>query len=855
MPVDSFSRVSTRTLSRPQLIDRIAQGGRVVVLHAERGSGKTELLSQWLGAQTGSMCAWVALDEGAADPRSFWLRALQALTGARPHAFGQLAEDFVSGRVQPAEALSLVTTATMRDTTPLTLVIDDIHFASRESQDGLAALLHRSPQLRLLATTRSTTRFEVPLTAATLDVTVLGSEQLALTRAETAELAALLSYPLDDGELVTLRRATNGHVLATRLALSVMRDLSRDGMLRPEPGDVSRGLEAMLDDVVPTFDSPEAEQLALAASLVPELDESLAERLTRSTDTANQAGAGGAAWRLCEQFAALNYGRIALLHGRKTFRLHTLVRAVLKPRALRHFTREQLAEIRRAAFEALYELSDPIEILELLVEAEMDRAIFPHYVRNFSEISLRRSEELLSVVASLPRQRMANEGTIPVMIAIVLSETTVIPTPRIRELLDLGMPSITARLPQAQGAAGRLLLLARFGGLRALREYGEAAEAGEAFLARGEITSPSWRSGMHAAHVQVIITEVLAGRVVEALELADGLSDKIHPGRSAHLHSILAFIHARTGDLRAVKRDLGAVAAAPREWRGSHESIGWHLAAALRASSLGKHEEAFAALEPILARIDDFEMWPLIVWARGVTRLMADQSTRGLHEIDATLAGREQYPISDGWAEQLRTLRGEFLMASRDLIHARIALAHSGADPASHLARARLALLSSQPSDALAHIDLIDESQLLKGQRVQCQLLRAAAHARLGSRDLATSLATQALVALDRLDNRLPLSWIPRGDLAVIRSLVPEDIWRTPPGMPFVGEEVLLEELSKREALVLIELARGGSIDEIAGELHVSSNTIKTQTRSIYRKLKVSSRSEALERARQMGLL
>nr|WP_234037409.1 MULTISPECIES: LuxR C-terminal-related transcriptional regulator [Leucobacter] len=91
--------------------------------------------------------------------------------------------------------------------------------------------------------------------------------------------------------------------------------------------------------------------------------------------------------------------------------------------------------------------------------------------------------------------------------------------------------------------------------------------------------------------------------------------------------------------------------------------------------------------------------------------------------------------------------------------------------------------------------------------------------------------------------------------MAIIRTLVPLDIWRVPPGSPFAGDEVVLEELSKREALVLIELARGGSIDDIAGDLHVSSNTIKTQTRSIYKKLKVSSRTEALARARQMGLV
>jgi LuxR family maltose regulon positive regulatory protein len=62
-------------------------------------------------------------------------------------------------------------------------------------------------------------------------------------------------------------------------------------------------------------------------------------------------------------------------------------------------------------------------------------------------------------------------------------------------------------------------------------------------------------------------------------------------------------------------------------------------------------------------------------------------------------------------------------------------------------------------------------------------------------------------------------------------------------------------ELSERELAVLRLLAGKLSQREIAGELYVSFNTVKTHTRAIFRKLGAASRTEAVERARELGLL
>jgi LuxR family maltose regulon positive regulatory protein len=63
------------------------------------------------------------------------------------------------------------------------------------------------------------------------------------------------------------------------------------------------------------------------------------------------------------------------------------------------------------------------------------------------------------------------------------------------------------------------------------------------------------------------------------------------------------------------------------------------------------------------------------------------------------------------------------------------------------------------------------------------------------------------------------------------------------------------DELSAKELEVLRLLATSASLSEIAASLYVTRNTIKTHTRAIYAKLGVSSREDAVERARAMGLV
>ncbi len=67
--------------------------------------------------------------------------------------------------------------------------------------------------------------------------------------------------------------------------------------------------------------------------------------------------------------------------------------------------------------------------------------------------------------------------------------------------------------------------------------------------------------------------------------------------------------------------------------------------------------------------------------------------------------------------------------------------------------------------------------------------------------------------------------------------------------------QTIVEQLTERETAVLRFLPTTLSQREIAGELFVSANTVKTHCSAIYRKLAVSDRKAAVQRARDLGLL
>ena len=122
-----------------------------------------------------------------------------------------------------------------------------------------------------------------------------------------------------------------------------------------------------------------------------------------------------------------------------------------------------------------------------------------------------------------------------------------------------------------------------------------------------------------------------------------------------------------------------------------------------------------------------------------------------------------------------------------------------------------------------------------------------------------------AAVALEWLEYRYLLRSVPlAGVIAVVAvAFVALGIWaglhfsrRRAPG-PFEINRAALASLgiSDREYAVLELLATGQSNKEIARKLFISPNTVKTHVANLYTKLEVSKRLEAVNAARELGLI
>jgi DNA-binding CsgD family transcriptional regulator len=82
-------------------------------------------------------------------------------------------------------------------------------------------------------------------------------------------------------------------------------------------------------------------------------------------------------------------------------------------------------------------------------------------------------------------------------------------------------------------------------------------------------------------------------------------------------------------------------------------------------------------------------------------------------------------------------------------------------------------------------------------------------------------------------------------------------VFAAPAAMPFDGNPKAKESLglSERELEVLQELAAGHSNKEIAARLHVSPNTVKTHVARVFEKLDAKRRTDAIRRARELGIV
>ena len=177
------------------------------------------------------------------------------------------------------------------------------------------------------------------------------------------------------------------------------------------------------------------------------------------------------------------------------------------------------------------------------------------------------------------------------------------------------------------------------------------------------------------------------------------------------------------------------------------------------------------------------------------------------------------------------------------------------------VSRARLALLAANPKHALLFI--------LEGQargrterygQLDLAVLRAATELALGRDTDATASLLRAIKQSEKSGVIVPFRMLPQETLESLAALHPDaaafvaryELTGTSYLAPY---QAVAGALSERELVVLRALDPGATVEQVAKKLFVASNTVKAQLRSIYRKLNVSTRTEALLVAAELGLL
>ncbi|MGH2715327.1 MAG: hypothetical protein ACRDM7_15835, partial [Thermoleophilaceae bacterium] len=205
------------TVVRPRLVELLDRGVErpFTLVSAPAGSGKTELLTQWIadGSPPGPV-AWVPLGRDDADPHRFWADVLASLGAAH----GDLATLAPPPRGELRPFLTSVINALSGVDEPLVLVLDDLHVVSSPSVvRDLEWVLENGPaNLRLVAATRSDPLFRLQRLRVAERMSEVRAADLAFTREEAVALLNGLDLPAADLDL--LWRRTEGWAAGLKLA-------------------------------------------------------------------------------------------------------------------------------------------------------------------------------------------------------------------------------------------------------------------------------------------------------------------------------------------------------------------------------------------------------------------------------------------------------------------------------------------------------------------------------------------------------------------------------------------------------------------------------------------------------------
>lgn len=838
-------RLSRYTIERPELFERLDRALReqATIVRAPAGYGKTSLVRKWLDREGGARRAaatWIDLDLVSTGLPGFWEAVRRAFDPREESAFWD------------ADPLAAAQEGVGRSVGTVVLVLDGY---TRE-WDGLLSgelvqLLRRTPNLHLMVLTRALTTFEAPALAAVLDLVIVQNDDLAFARHELDEVVRLLGADVEPRVLDHVWKRSRGWPLAARAMIRVFDD---PRAVMPE-AVVARALEDISETVVSellshaTIGADERTALQRAA-VAPYLAPHIVARIEPD-------GADDGALVVAES-AGLGMWTYARGQGRLVYELLDPVRALLRSQ----LEVESPGEGDRLAGELLDVLEangDPITALRQALRGSDTVAAETILARNWTSAFTEEADDYLEELGSLDLGALRSS-------VILLTVTGLL-----RENVGgdpLGALDYYHAAAEPQALRGRRLEPVRqywtdLTSMIALRKVGRLSQADE-FLS--SLSSPDVSVAQPPlAWLEIGLTQLRLGRDQEAATAFERAAAGAGADPNLHAYSsgaaALAYaLHGEIDRAQAVAARLEAYAGGDHTLRSS-AFIPVAVASRLIVTEAQPGDESdpttpWSGLEADLGELHSYS-----AYASALRALAAGELEQAQQVIDAELLSKSPHTPSNSERARFVALEADLLMSQGNLVAAQ-KLIKSFPDGTNALrpVSARLLLMFREYRSA----QLLAEAVLGDGAgprtRVEMLLVQAEALQRLKSARAATIRVNARQVA--EANNLLtPFVLTIAGhstpSLAVSSDAVDDNPAETALAKvkPLFSEAAMAAQLTQRERIVLDRLQSTASLEYIARSLVVSINTVKTQTRSIYRKLGANSRDEAVRIAYDLGLL
>jgi LuxR family maltose regulon positive regulatory protein len=901
------TRPASSVVARPRLIERLNQGLQqtqgLTLISAPAGFGKTTLVSDWLRHSDAQIhTTWLSLDDGDNDPTRFLTYFIAALRQIDPNIGRTVQRMLQSPQPPPLETLMTALINEMSISlidTRCVLVLDDYHLIDAKPIDNALTFLldHLPPPpggIHLVIATRDDPHLPLARLRARGQLIELRATDLRFTASEAAEfLNHVMGLDLSTEDITALEVRTEGWIAGLQLAaLALQGTISMQGhkdvtrFIKSFTGSHHFILDYLIEEVLEQ-QSESVQTFLLKTAVLDRLTGSLCDVLTGHDN-------GQATLEMLEH---ANLFIVPLDEERCWYRYHHLFADLLR-RRLRQNQPEQVPGLHIRASEWHEQNGHADEAIEHALSAEnFERAA--HLVEELAEtvwgcgeqIKLRRWIEGLptELVFSKPQlcifhawslfaagQQDAAERSVQAAEQAIdastnrVTETELTEQERlrlrgkvavVRAFMDFfreDVPGIIQHARQAlkylpeQDLTWRNTAAIALGDAYSLSGQVAAAteiqqEALEACKATGNIYM------VLTAGLKLAVSLRLQGQLQRALEMCrqlvqlaqdSGMSQSVVAGC---LMTMWAELLAELNDMdRAI--ELGNKGIELTERGGDVAMLGWSYICQVRVlfsrGDMAGAEEIIRKMEKVGRKLN------VPPWV--TKRLAAWQGQIWL--------AQGKLPVASQWVAERGLDTGDepYLQREREyMVLARLCIAQGRLDEATRLLQ-RL-LETAEEGGRLSY-------------KIEILILRAMALE--AGRDTNGALAAleQALVLAEPggyirifVDEGPPMAHLLYE--AVTCGVAPDYVRRllaafpvteseqTAPSKTQAPKSELVEPLSERELEVLQLLAEGLTNQEIGSRLFLSLNTVKVHTRNIYGKLDAHSRSQAVARARALGVL